>query len=613
MDKTAFQIINDYKKSYLFWILTLIIILAHQIIFQDFFPNKNLLLGHDYFYTIPNLIFGKVWFNNNFLSIPWFTPSFCCGIPFFGDPQSMYYSFQQIIFLFFSPILSLKIIFLFFSLIGFLGTFILLNKSFKKNIYISLIAASLFLFNGFLNYRAVVGHVTFLSFAFIPIYCYLIIKSFENKENKSRSIFYLLVSSIVFANFFHSGSAVIMIHIILSIIFILFIYIYLNEKLKIIYSLILSFLIGILIASSKIHASLSFLSNFPREYPPLVFENYYQLAITAFKSLFLYPIDISTFNSIIINKVITKVGNHEIEYGVSIVPLIVLILFLTNLKKIKLNKLNVVKITSIFFILIISLFIISLNFLDNSLGNFIQKLPIIKSSWVNYRLIAIYIIPIIIMSSILIEKLNFNKRNIKIFTIACLTIILLQNFFYKKDFYINQKFDPKNFEIFHKDKEKIKTLKIKNMVLVLGKNRENINISQRNSFFIDELSPILCHQAIFGYSLQSLPRKNLWFSKKNKISDNLFYYTGDPKLVKEDNLNFFNPSCFIFPKENNCIPGDVFKKNQVKELENFLNYKNFKFKMSKLQKIFNYISILSFLTTFCFIIYYIFRKYTSKI
>ena len=125
MDKTAFQIINDYKKSYLFWILTLIIILAHQIIFQDFFPNKNLLLGHDYFYTIPNFIFGKVWFNNNFLSIPWFTPSFCCGIPFFGDPQSMYYSFQQIIFLFFSPILSLKIIFLFFSLIGFLGTFIL--------------------------------------------------------------------------------------------------------------------------------------------------------------------------------------------------------------------------------------------------------------------------------------------------------------------------------------------------------------------------------------------------------------------------------------------------------------------------------------------------------
>ena len=111
------------------------------------------------------------------------------------------------------------------------------------------------------------------------------------------------------------------------------------------------------------------------------------------------------------------------------------------------------------------------------------------------------------MSSIFIDKLNFNEKNMKIFAIFCLTTILLQNFFYKKDFYINQKFNPKNFEELHKDKKKIKSLKIKNMVLFLGKNRENINISQPNSFFIDELSPILCLQAMFGYNLESLPKK----------------------------------------------------------------------------------------------------------
>ena len=113
------------KNNYFVYLLALLVVLAHQIIFQDFFPNKNLLLGHDYSQFIPNFIFGKIWFNNNFLEIPWFTPSFCCGIPFFGDPQTMYYSFQQLIFLFFSPILSLKIMFLFFSLVGFFGTFFL--------------------------------------------------------------------------------------------------------------------------------------------------------------------------------------------------------------------------------------------------------------------------------------------------------------------------------------------------------------------------------------------------------------------------------------------------------------------------------------------------------
>ena len=143
--------IENFKKNYLFTILFLSIFVFHQYIFQQFFPNSNGLAGHDYKQFIPNFMFGNIWFYNNFLSIPWFTPSFCCGIPFFGDPQTMYYSFQQLIFLLFSPLLSLKIMFLFFSLISFLGVFFLMHKSFKKNIYISLIAASLFLFNGFFN------------------------------------------------------------------------------------------------------------------------------------------------------------------------------------------------------------------------------------------------------------------------------------------------------------------------------------------------------------------------------------------------------------------------------------------------------------------------------
>ena len=132
-----------FKKNYLFFLLTIIIIFFHQYIFQSFFPNKNLLLGNDYSIALPNFIFGKIWFNNNLLSIPWFSPSFCCGTPFFADPQTMYYSLQQLFFIFFSPLLALKIMFLFFSLISFLGVFFFMHKSFKKNIYISLISARL--------------------------------------------------------------------------------------------------------------------------------------------------------------------------------------------------------------------------------------------------------------------------------------------------------------------------------------------------------------------------------------------------------------------------------------------------------------------------------------
>ena len=103
-------------------------------------------------------------------------------------------------------------------------------------------------------------------------------------------------------------------------------------------------------------------------------------------------------------------------------------------------------------------------------------------------------------------------------------------------------------------------------------------------------------------------QKKLTFDKVNKVNDNLFYYTGNPKKIYNESLNFFNPSCFIFPKENNCVPGDMFKKTQINELKKFLSYKPFKFKLSKLQNIFNYISLVSLIFSILFIIYFLIKK-----
>ena len=170
------------KKNYLFFIVSLIIIFIHQFIFQSLLPNNSSFLGHDYSLVLPNFLFGKIWFDKNFLSIPWFSPSFCCGVPYFADPQIGYYSFQQLLFIFFSPLVALKISYFIFSLTAFFGTFLLANRSFKLNIYISLIAATLFLYNGFFNYRTIIGHFSFLSYVFIPIYCFTVIYSFEVSE-----------------------------------------------------------------------------------------------------------------------------------------------------------------------------------------------------------------------------------------------------------------------------------------------------------------------------------------------------------------------------------------------------------------------------------------------
>ena len=598
-------------KNFYFLLLTIIILFAHQIIYQDFFPNKNSLLGNDYSLFLPQFIFGKVWFNNNFLSIPWFSPSFCCGTPFFGDPQTMYYSLQQLFFIFFSPLTSLKLMFLFFSLASFFGTFLLMHKSFKKNIYISLIAATLFLFNGFYNYRFIVGHITYINFIFIPLYCYLLINSFVYRKDNAKCFFYILISSLLFTHIMQSSGGTIGIIVILSIIFVISMHIYINEELKIINYLILSFFIGLLIASSKINASLSFLSNFPREYPPIVFNNFHDLANNVFRSLFLYP-DNALFNSNAIIDLPYKINTAELEYGITFVPLLIFFIFIFNLKKFNFKKFNKEKLIALLIMIILILFTTSINISSSKVGVFFRELPIIKSSWVNYRFISIYILPLIILSSLVIDKIIINKNNIKIFTFLCLSLVLFHNYYYKKDFYHKQSYNPESFQKIYTNKNKTNNLKIKNTVLITDKNNNPVITLQRNNLFIHELSPVLCYQTMFGYKSEFLPSKKLTFDKKNKINDNLFYYTGNPKKIYKDDLNFFNPSCFIFPKENNCIPGDMFKKTQINELENFLNYKAFKFKLSKLQKIFNYISLISLIFSICFITYYLIKKIISN-
>ena len=108
--------------------------------------------------------------------------------------------------------------------------------------------------------------------------------------------------------------------------------------------------------------------------------------------------------------------------------------------------------------LLIVIVTISMNVSGNELGALFHKLPVVKSTWNYFRLFLVYIIPIIIVSSLLIDKINLSERNIKIFTVCCLLIIVLQNYIYNKDFYYKQNYNPVNFEKFHQDKDKIQNI-----------------------------------------------------------------------------------------------------------------------------------------------------------
>ena len=63
--------------------------LIYGAIFLPYLPLSSGLLGHDYALHFPNLLVGYYWaLQNNYWSIPWFTPATCGGMAF-GPPTAV--------------------------------------------------------------------------------------------------------------------------------------------------------------------------------------------------------------------------------------------------------------------------------------------------------------------------------------------------------------------------------------------------------------------------------------------------------------------------------------------------------------------------------------------
>jgi hypothetical protein len=578
--------------NYKFYFILIAIFAAHQIIFLKFFPNVRGLLGHDYEQFLPYFIFGKIWFKNNLLSIPWFTPSFCCGVPFYADPQSMFYSVQQIFFILFEPIFAVKLMFIYFSLIAYLGMFFLLKKSFNFSDYASLLGATIFIFNGFFVYRAIVGHVAYLNFVLIPFYCFFLFESIINK-NKHLKIISLLISALIFASFFYSGSGPIM-PLILSVIVVVVIFFYFKTcSLNIIKPFFLSIFLGLCISSSKISASLFFLDNFKRYYPPVIFPNIVDYLFTAFNSLFIFPNIklIKLFNQ----TAWQGLGIHEFEYGVTIVPLITLFIFFFTKK----NYIFFKDLKILFFIFLIIILPIIFNTNIFFLQKILTEIPILKSTWVQIRWSAFYIIPLIFLTIFILDSLKYLKR-----TLICifLSIIIFQNIIYNKLNYQNDLYNPINMVNFSKDINEKINYDIRGIAFFTktNNNADIYSTAIRNEFFSMNLSSLYCYQPMFGYGLENFPMTKLTVNRKNRFGNDLYLLTGDLKLKQKVNnkdntiINFLNPSCFLFPKENNCNPGDLFNALDHNNFKNFINYRPIKFNKSSVQIFFDYLSLFSF-------------------
>ena len=127
----------------------------------------------------------------------------------------------------------------------------------------------------------------------------------------------------------------------------------------------------------------------------------------------------------------------------------------------------------------------------------------------------------------------------------------------------------------------------------------------KNDMFFFSYSPLSCYQPIFGYWLEKLNMKKIVFNSKHDWDNNSYFLYSNKLDEKDGHYMFFNPSCFLFPKENNCLPGDTFKISDREKLIKFTNYNKFEFKQNKLQIVSNYVSILTVMGCLLYLMYHL--------
>lgn len=577
------------RKNLVLVLASILVLLSYHLIFFRFFPNRYGFTGEDFSLFLPRLLDGYIWAkNNSFLHVPWFTPSFCGGEPAYPDPQNIYYTLTQLLTTFFNPLQSVYFTVVLMTIAGYAGCYFLLRAVFRTSASTAILGSTLFLFNGFFIYRIIQGAIVYHALMLLPWMLYFAFKG--SSQNRHRIISPLLLNGtmvgLIAAYWIYSGMVNILLPLGLSILLIM-LGLARSRKLdeQSLKILAIGFVVFLLVTASKMSAEFYYLGNFERAFYPLpgtrsLFTGIY----ITFRSLF-FPSTQSDMQFYLVNRV-WGLGRHEFEFGVTFIPFIIFAAYVVQ-KIIKgaRSGLELSRPGFRFYInlaiVVILLVPVALNYYQPDWNRFLKSLPVLKNSSTLIRFNVMYILPVVILSSVLLEKLIRPGLGRIMLSGTFIATVILVNATTDKSFYDKGYFDPKAIDTAYsqiRQSGKIPTIS------AVGNIENAGRFADRSLVFSDftrGISRLRCYEPMFGYRLEALPMKTL--------------HQGPVTDVTNDRLNIKNPACYVFPKENSCQPGDHFSVSQQKDAEQFTRYRPYQFNLPKRQVILNYVSLFTVL------------------
>jgi len=368
------------------------------------------------------LLDASLFLRHNGLNIQWYTPSFGAGVPAFPNPNNSEFSLYTLLSIFFEPWIAIMLSAVIFIAVGFFSSYYLFQRVFNLNRKTSLLGAIFFSANGFMMMRLSIGHIGYFFFPVLPLLLIALL------DDSIPILIASLLIACVLALAIHGAGYAVLVMFFMSVILILpLTYLY-NSKIirwpRLIVSVILGGLAGLLMSASKLSAIFSFMRFFPRLISDIVPSNplqgLFSVIIQLLGTMSLLPLTLIAGKSpLILQNIVTNIGGLSIdgysygywEFDMSLSPIIFCILTIALTKAIHsprkyLGRLRIdykwlALIALIFSITLCLELILAQGFLFEAA----RHLPMFGSLHVNQRFTAALIFPICLIATLCINKL----------------------------------------------------------------------------------------------------------------------------------------------------------------------------------------------------------------
>ncbi len=549
---------------------------AYHLLLGRFFPNAHDAIGRDYSGGMTYLLAGYNWWHKNgFFAVPWFTPAFCGGLPMFGDPLDIYYSVEQLLTIVFDPLTSIYLTILLFAALGFWGSWTLLTRVFSVERPAAFFGSTLFLFNGFFACRMIVGHIGFHGFMLLPWLLFVVLKPVTRGW---RLVGDCALAGLIVAYWIYAGLGSMIVPVSLGGAAVVLLFLWRGGSVRpFALRLFPTAAIAFGLTVAKLVATGAFLSHFDRSLYPLPGASTVRgAAKLIFRGLFLSTNAIGPDAQREFVNMKWAFERHELEYGVTLVPLFVLVaaLVLRVRRGGAPTDLRWRRVACIAGLLLLFAIPIALNVFDPRWNAFLKSLPLLRSSSSLVRWSVLYIPPIVFGAALALESLSQSPRVRETIALMAIALVVVQNFATDRNEYDEQSYRPETVVAGYRDVASGKVEpRIAGIEAFLDPQGNVMLLTERNDTLAHGKSQLLCYNAIFGYSLEHFPLGTL--------------HPGDALEDASGVLNVKNPACYLFPEENRCVAGDHFQLAQKKSAEAFLDYRPFPFEISSRQIVAN--------------------------